>query len=241
MEDTLAFHKRFWVTELICIILIATTILFRIKGLSLYLALSEIIAIGFFLNRFIYHGIYKRDYKFTELSNRVFWILFSFGVYFLVLFSIRFMLHLPFTDSIWTIKESDEKRLPSWITPIAYANVGMSLVFAFLSGGRLGWVVMGAVIVASFLLIFGAKWNSWKRILTFMISCSLVIAIAASVNFMQARPSLYRSFSAIVTRIPGLVKPAPETEEAKVSTADTSDKIFSTCYYILKRLVNIFF
>ncbi|MBU3111457.1 O-antigen ligase family protein [Clostridium lacusfryxellense] len=301
MDSTLSFHKRFWVIELICVILIATTMVFNIKAVGLFLAFSEIIAIGVFLNMFIYHGLYKRDYKFTPLSKRVFWILFAFGIYFIVLFGVRIMLHLSFTDSIWpirglvlgssiffiidrykpkvnqllcgamfiytalnvrelidcitsptirdllflgniniylyvstmlitfaiwAIKESNEKGLPSWITPIAYVNVGMSLVFAFLSGGRLGWVVMGAVIVASFLLIFGAKWNSWKRILAFMIACSLVIILAASVNFMQARASLYRSFSAIVTRIPGLAEePTPDGEEEPVSTADASDKI----------------
>ena len=301
MDSTLSFHKRFWVTELICVILIATTMVFKISGLSLYLAAAEVIAIGFFLNLFIYHGLYKHDYKFTPLSKRVFWILFAFGIYFIVLFGVRIMLHLSFMDSIWpirglilgssiffiidrykpkvnqllcgamfiysalnirelidclrfptirdllflgniniylyvstmlitfaiwAIKESKEKRLPSWMIPIAYTNVGISIVFAFLSGGRLGWVIMGAVIVASFLLIFGVKWNSWKRILTFMIACMMVIIISASVNFMQSRDNLLRSFSFIVTRIPGLAEaPAPEGEKEPVSTADASDKI----------------
>ncbi len=43
---------------------------------------------------------------------------------------------------------------------------------------------------------------------------------------MQARHNLYRSFSAIVTRIPGLAEePTPDGEKEPVSTADASDKI----------------
>jgi O-antigen ligase len=129
------------------------------------------------------------------------------------------------TFAVWAIKESNQKRLPSWIAKVAYANIGMSLIFAFLSGGRLGWVVMGAVIVASFLLTFGLKWNSWKRILSFMLACSVVIVIAASVNFMQSRGNLYRSFSAIMDRIPGFVQSEPVDGEEDPSTTESSDKI----------------
>lgn len=302
MNFTLSFHKRFWVIEVICILIIGTVILFPIDRLAITLALSEIIAIGLFLNMFIYRGLYKRNYKFTELSKKVFWILIIFGIYFLVLFGVRFMNGLPFKDTIWpirslvlgsciffiideykpkvnqllsgimflysalnirelidclrfsdirklkfldniniymyicimfitfavwAIKESKQKRLPAWIAAVAYGNMGISMVLAFLSGGRLGWVVMGAVIVASFVLIFGMKWYSWKRIVSFMLVCISITIIATLFNFMKSRNNVYRSFYVIVSRIPGIAKPEPqpESEEEDVSNTEASDKI----------------
>jgi O-antigen ligase len=302
MNFTLSFYKRFWVIEVICLLLIGTVILFPLKRLSMSIALSEIIAIGLFLNMFIYRGLYKHDYKFNELSKKVFWVLFIFGMYFLILFGTRIMMHLSFKDTIWpirslvlgssifflmdeykpkinhllggiiflysalnirelidftkssdirqlsfldniniymyicimlttfavlAIKESKQKRLPAWIEKVAYANMGISMVISFLSGGRLGWVVMIAVVVASFLLVFGFKWYLWKRILSFMIVCSMVTIMAAAVNFMQARSNVYRSFSAIVTRIPSLVEPVPESVDGKknITTTEASDHI----------------
>lgn len=302
MNFTLLFHKRFWIVEVICLLIIGTVVLFPVDKLSVSIALSEIISIGLFLNMFIYRGLYKHEYIFPEFSKKVFWALFAFGIYFVILFASRFMLHLPFAAitwpirslilgsiifflmdeykpkinsllcgilviysalnltelfdclkfsdirklkfldniniymyvsimfisfAVWTIKESKEKRLPSWIAHIAYVNMGISMVFAFLSGGRLGWVVMGAVFVASIFLVFGLKWYSWKKILLFMLACVLVTILAAAVNFMKSRGNVYRSFSPIVSRIPGLKEPPAENteDEGGQATAEASDKI----------------
>ncbi|MBZ9609370.1 O-antigen ligase family protein [Clostridium estertheticum] len=299
MSFFLSFNKRFWVIELVCLLIVGTIVLFPMGPVSI--ALSEIIAIGFFLYLFIYRGLYKRNYIFPVLSKKVFRILFGFGIYFIILFGARTILHLPFKDTIWpirslilgssifflideykpkvnqllsgiivlysalnirelidcfrfsdirklkfldniniymyicimfisftvwAIKESKEKRLPSWIAPIAYTNMGISMVFAFLSGGRSGWVMMGGVLTVSFLLVFGFKWCSLKKVILFTMACIVVTIIATSLNFMKSKSNVYRSFSVIVTRIPGLAQPKPEdAEEDSVATTEASDKI----------------
>ena len=299
MNFFLSFNKRFWVVELVCLLIVGTIALFPVSSMNI--ALSEIIAIGFFLHLFIYRGLYKHNYRFSKFSKRVFWVLFSFGIYFVILFGARFVMHLSFaqttwpirswilgssvffimdeykpkvnhllsgiliiysalnlremvdcmrfsdirklkfldniniymyisimfiTFSVWAIKESSEKRLPKWATPVAYLNMGISMVFAFLSGGRLGWVVMGAVLVAAILLLFGFKWYSWKKIISFMIVCVLVTVLAASVDFMKSRSNVYRSFSFIVDKIPALTQPkSNDAEENGVETAEASDAI----------------
>ncbi|MGH4052339.1 MAG: O-antigen ligase family protein [Clostridium sp.] len=304
MGFLLSFNKRFWVVELVCLLIASTVILIPVDKLSVSIAMSEIIAIGFFIYLFIYRGLYKRNYFFTKLSKRVFWVLFTFGIYFVILFGARAIKHLSFalvtwpirslilgsvvffimdeykpkvnhllggllvvysalnireiiecfrfsdirklmfldniniymyvcimliTFAVWAIKESKEKRLPSWVSGISYVNIGISMVFAFLSGGRSGWVVMGAVIVVSFMLLFGFKWYSWKRIILFMVVCSMVTILSASVNFMKSRRNVYRSFSFIVSRLPALAKqsqPEGSSEDATSST-DASDAVRS--------------
>lgn len=295
----LSFNKRFWIIELVCLLIVSTMILFPVASVNI--ALSEVIAIGFFLYLFIYRGLYKHNYSFPVLSKKVFWILFGFGIYFVILFAARIILHLPFKDTIWpmrslilgssiffiideykpkvnqllsgiivlysalnirelidcfrfsdirklkfldniniymyicimfisftvwAIKESNEKRLPSWIAPIAYTNMGISMVFAFLSGGRSGWVMMGAVLTASFLLVFGFKWCSFKKVIIFTMACVVVTIIATSLNFMKSKSNVYRSFSFIVSRVPGLEQPKTEdAEENSEITTEASDKI----------------
>ena len=219
MKFNLAFHKRNWVVELVCLLIISTVILIPVHNNAVTIALSEIIAIGVFIYMFIYRGLVKHEYIFPEFSKRVFWALFGFGIYFVILFAARFLLHLPFasitwpirslilgssvfflmdeykpkvhsllcgviviysllnltelfdcfrysdirklkfldniniymyvcimfiTFAVWVIRECSEKKLPSWIGKVAYANMGISMIFAFLSGGRMGWVIMGA-------------------------------------------------------------------------------------------------
>lgn len=300
MNFNLAFHKRFWVVEVICLLIIGTVVLFPVSSVNI--ALSEIFAIVLFVHMFIYRGLLKHEYAFSEFSKKVFWALFAFGIYFVILFGARFMLHLSFaaitwpirslilgsivfflmdeykpkinsllcgilfiysalnlmelvdclrfsdirklkfldniniymyvcimfmTFAVWAIKESKAKRLPSWITPVAYVNMGISMVFAFLSGGRMGWVVMGGVLVASFLLVFGLSWYSWKKIILFMLACVLVTILSASVNFMRSRSNVYRSFSPIVSRIPGLKQPPADTDDGDdvQANGEASDKI----------------
>ena len=212
MNTFISFNKRYWVVELVCLLIVGTVVLIPVDKISVSIALAEIIAIGIFLYMFIYRGLYKHNYSFSRLSKRVFWVLFSFGIYFVILFGARFVKHLPFalttwpirswilgssvffimdeykpkinhllsgiliiysllniremvdcfrftdirkltfldniniymyisimfiTFAVWAIKESREKRLPTWATPVAYLNIGISMVFAFLSGGTI--------------------------------------------------------------------------------------------------------
>ncbi|MBU3111446.1 O-antigen ligase family protein [Clostridium lacusfryxellense] len=301
MKTFISFNKRYLVVELVCLLIFGTVVLIPVDKISVSIALAEIIAIGIFLYMFIYRGLYKHNYSFSRLSKRVFWVLFSFGIYFVILFGVRFVKNLPFalttwpirswilgssvffimdgykpkinhllsgiliiysalniremvdcfrftdirkltfldniniymyisimfiTFAVWAIKESKEKRLPKWTTPVAYLNIGISMVFAFLSGGRLGWVVMGAVIVVSIILLFGFKWYSWKRIISFMIVCLMVTILAASVNFMKSRSNVYRTFSFIVSKIPALTQPKSDDEEENgAETTEASDAI----------------
>ncbi|MBK5240806.1 O-antigen ligase [Clostridium sp.] len=300
MNFLLSFHKRFWVIETICLLLIGTVVLFYFQMFSMSIALSEIISIGVFIGLFIYRGIYKHDYIFPAFSKRIFGALFIFGIYYIILSGIRLILHLPVLDSswsirsimfgsaiffimdeykpkvdllligaiivfsalntrelidcfrfsdirslkflnniniyvyvcimlipfaVWAIKQGKQKSLPSFISTIAYANMGTSMVIAFLSGGRLGWLVMGAVVGASFLLIFGYKWNSFKLILSFMIVCIFVTIIASSLNFKQSRSNVYRSFSVILTKIPGLSDHESVGKKEVIATTDASNNI----------------
>lgn len=278
MKSFFLFNKHFSIIEILSIILIGTVILIPMPMSNISIALSEIVALAIFTYIFIYEGLYKHKYFNSVFSKRMFWLLFSFGLYFIILSAARLMLHMSFADSVWgvralilgssvfflmneykpkvdetlkgiifiytilnireiadcfkfsdirklsfldniniyiyitimlipfavfAIRESNKKRLPSWISRLSYINMGISMVITLVSGGRLGWLVMIFVLFISMFLIFGFRWYAWKRTLSLLLCCIIITAVSASFNFMQSRTNIYRSTSYFLYKIPG--------------------------------------